>query len=133
MKMTDCKREKREKKKETLCVNNHGHQAPPEYKPGRPMSLVESGQIERIGYKSSHFEIQKLVLYASNQKRIQLMSSCDGPGARRGGPSTEYPAPISAWDSELNPSTYSNQSLSSVPAHLQSGQECSLERHEMWS
>lgn len=98
---------KREKKKETLCVNNHGHQASPEWKPGRQMSLVKRGQIERIRYKSSHFEIQRLVLYGSDQKRLQLMSSCDGPSSPRW---AVYR--ISCSDkcvgSELNLWTYSN-------------------------
>lgn len=61
--MTDCGGGKRgegagEKEKETLCVNNHGHQASPEENPGRPMSLVRGGQVDWIRYKSSHFEKQ---------------------------------------------------------------------------
>lgn len=40
------------------------------------MSLVKSEQIEGICYKSSHFEMQRLMLYfesGPNQKRLQLM------------------------------------------------------------
>lgn len=117
--------QKREKKEETLCVNNHGHQASAEYMPERPMSLVKSGKIEWICYKSSHFEIQQLTLYfesGPNPKGLRLMLSIDGPRSPRW---AVYR--VSCSDKcvglELNLLTYNNQNLSSVPTHLQSRQE----------
>ncbi len=129
--MTDCK--KRERKKDTLCVNNHGHQTCAELKPGRPMSLVKSGKIEWICYKSSHFEIQRLTLYFESGSDRNDFKYCRPAMActHLGGLSTEYPAQISAWDSSWI--LWIDQSLTSVPTHLQSRQECCLKWYEMWS
>lgn len=77
---------KRQKKKETLCVNNHGYLTSPEQKPRRPMAVVKSEKIDVVCYKSSHFGVQKLMLYlksSSNQKWRQLMSSCNGQSSLR--------------------------------------------------